>query len=517
MSGLGATNDTDYGAISQDEQEVTWNEEEGRASLFQASHHSSASTGSSLRESIVVQVASLGSGIQQSIRDSGGSLVRTSVRLTRQSITLSFGGRQCSVRMSGGTASMSTEFFNLVKNLVGAGMLAIPSGVAAFADAPSALIPGAFFTILMGAIFGYYFLLIGRTCRLTRTATYREVWEATMGNSPIMAAVVSLVNCTKPALGNLAYSMILADTFRSLFAAMYVEVSRTASLLLITVIGLLPLCLLKNLSVLAPTSMLGVFGFAATTIVMAIRYFDGSYAEGGQFATDMEEKYRPVFGDQGASAAWTNPKVLVLVCMLFEAFVAHYNAPRFYTELQNNTVQRYAVMTTYSFAASSLIYFLVMVFGFLTFGKACDGYILNNYSNNDPLATSCRICVAMALVCTYPVVFVGVRDGFLDLCKVPMEKHTSTNLNIVSLFLLSTITIIASSITDLGLVNAVGGGTLGTIVVFVFPALMFRAAVEQRPQEDIDDRTLREVNFAIVLMWLGILMGIVGVYMAVNE
>jgi len=164
-------------------------------------------------------------------------------------------------------------------------MTTVTTNSAAFADAPSALIPGAIFTLLMGAIFGYYFLLIGRTCRLTRTATYREVWEETMGESETLARLVSLVNTTKPALGNLAYSMILADTFRSLFAAVNIELSRTASLLLVTVVGLLPLCLLKNLSVLAPTSMLGVFGFAATVIVMGVRYFDGSYAPGGQYET----------------------------------------------------------------------------------------------------------------------------------------------------------------------------------------------------------------------------------------
>ena len=155
---------------------------------------------------------------------------------------------------------------------------------AAFANAPSAVLPGVLLTFLMGAIFGYYFLLIGRTCRITRTATYREVWEHTMGDSKTLAILVSLVNTTKPALGNLAYSMILADTFRSLFAAIGWDVSRTVSLLLITVVGLLPLCLMKNLKVLAPTSIIGVIGFALTTIVMGVRYFDGSYAEGGRFA-----------------------------------------------------------------------------------------------------------------------------------------------------------------------------------------------------------------------------------------
>jgi len=232
---------------------------------------------------------------------------------------------------------------------------------------------------------------------------------------------------------------------------------------------------------------------------------------------DMAEKYQPMFGNEGYSAAWTNPRVLVLICMLNEAFVAHYNSPRFYTELKDNTVGRFATMVSYSFGASSLIYFLVMVFGFLTFGKSCDGYILNNYSNNDPLATLCRLCVAMALVFTYPVVFVGVRDGFLDLCHVPMYKHTAANLNLVTVFLLTIITIIAACFSDLRMINAVGGGSLGTIVVFVFPALMFRAAVEQQHPDDITSASIREVNFAIALMWFGIVMGIIGVYMAVQE
>ena len=240
----------------------------------------------------------------------------------------------------------------------------------------------------------------------------------------------------------------------------------------------------------------------------------------------MPTEYRPSFGTVGASGSWTSFRVLVLACMLFEAFVAHYNAPRFYTELKNNTVPRFATMTSLSFGASSLIYALVLVFGFLTFGSNCDGYILNNYSNKDMLASICRLCVAVALVCTYPIVFVGVRDGFLDLCHVPMSKHTSTNLNIVSVFLLTIITIIAAIFRDLGLVNAVGGGSLGTIVVFVFPALMYKAAIDQQRHDyivrqgvDQDIVTWMEVfeaNFAIGLMWFGIVMGTIGVYLAIK-
>jgi hypothetical protein len=152
---------------------------------------------------------------------------------------------------------------------------------AAFADAPSAVIPATGFIVLLGVIFGYYFLLIGKVCRMTWTVTFREAWEETMGNEG--AVWVALCNTLKPALGNLGYSMILADTVRALFETMQFSVSRTASLFFVTIVVLLPLCMLKNLKVLAPFSIIGTMVFILVSIVMGIRYFDGTYGLDGVF------------------------------------------------------------------------------------------------------------------------------------------------------------------------------------------------------------------------------------------
>ena len=49
----------------------------------------------------------------------------------------------------------------------------------------------------------------------------------------------------------------------------------------------------------------------------------------------------------------TNPtQSQVLVSMLSTAYEAHFNAPLFYRELQNNTVPRYSKMVSISFLAS---------------------------------------------------------------------------------------------------------------------------------------------------------------------
>lgn len=328
--------------------------------------------------------------------------------------------------------------------------------------------------------------------------------------------------------------MILADTFRALFETTGLHLTRSVSLLVVTLAAILPLCLLKNLKVLAPFSILGTIVFFLVAIVMGIRYYDGSYnPDGGYFIDDLPESHQPSFGTVGFAGAFT-PNALVLVCMLFEAYVAHYNAPRFYTELKDHTIPRFRTVVSYAFGTSTLMYVIITAFGFLTFGASCDGYILNNYSTRDYLATFCRVGIAVAIICTYPLAFIGYRDGVLDLITLPPEKQTSNNLNVVTVVLLTIVTLIAMCVTDLGIVNAVGGGTLATAIVFVFPTLMYRQAVKRKPfaeeqwdeEEDMDEEEeelptpsqKREVAFSTVLMCMGVIMGAIGVWMALaNE
>ncbi len=167
---------------------------------------------------------------------------------------------------------------------------------------------------------------------------------------------------------------------------------------------------------------------------------------------------------------------MVFVARIFEAFVAHYNAPRFMTKLKDANLARFRVVVVgNAFGFSSLVYVLMTAFGFLTFGGNCDGYILNNYSTNDHLATSiCRVAIAFSILFTYPIAFMSFQDGILDILELPMEQQTLTNMDIITIFLLIIITILAALLKDLGFINAVGGGTLETAIVFVFPALMIR-------------------------------------------
>ena len=158
----------------------------------------------------------------------------------------------------GGTATMSNEVFNLVKNIVGAGVLSLPAGVAAFGDHPSALIPGTALIVMLGLLSAYCFSMIGRVCAMTGARSFRGAWDKSVGPS---TSWIPAATCTfKTGVANVAYSMILADTFQALASTAGYDVSRTATLLGITGTVLLPLCLMRDLKSLAPFSLLGIGG-----------------------------------------------------------------------------------------------------------------------------------------------------------------------------------------------------------------------------------------------------------------
>jgi len=309
--------------------------------------------------------------------------------------------------------------------------------------------------------------------------------------------------------------MILADSIRDLLSTFSIVTTRTRSLIGVTTLILLPLCLVKNLATLAPFSLLGITGMAYTSFAIGIRYFGGAYAEGGRFAADIAANMQPSFGTVGASGV-LSPNSLILVCMLSTAYIAHFNAPRFFRELKDNTIPRFGKVTGISFGISTAIYAAVSAMAFLTFGANCDGLILNNYSTKDLLISASRFAVAISLIFSYPLLFVGTRDGTLDLLKIPEEKRTASLLNQTTYALLAITTAMAWKLTDLSFVSSISGAVFGTALIFVFPSLMFRAAVKNLGDKATASQK-KEGKFAMIVNLLGIVIAAIGTKMSVGH
>jgi hypothetical protein len=224
-----------------------------------------------------------------------------------------------------GDATVTELIFNLVKSIVGAGILSLSAGIAAFASGPTGVIPGVSLIAIIGGLSAYGFALIGRCCAYTNTRSYRDAWSATISekSSWLPATAVTF----KTICACLAYSMILGDTFVSLLSTAGMASSKIPVSIGLTSIFLLPLCLMKNLSSLAPFSLVGSLGMLYTAIAMCVRYFGKAYTATGGFGNDMTPSLRPKFGSVGAEGVFT-PSAAILVSMLSTAYMAHFNAPK---------------------------------------------------------------------------------------------------------------------------------------------------------------------------------------------
>ena len=414
----------------------------------------------------------------------------------------------------GGTATIPNEIFNLVKCIVGAGVLSLSAGVAEFGNASSALIPAAVLIAVMGATSAYTFSLLARVSALTGATSYADAWNKTRGKGTAwIIAASSALDCFA---GNLTYSMVLADTFKTLLSSIGIGVTRTQALLGLTSSILLPLCLVKDLSALAPFSLVGIMGMLYTAVAIGIRFFGGAYASpAGIFWSDLPSHLHPTFGSVGAMGA-ISAKSLILVCMLSTAYIAHFNAIKFYKDLQNNTIERFNVVVASSFCAAIVLYVAVTSMGFLTFGASTAGMILNNYATNDGLISLSRFAVAVSLVFSYPLLFVGTREGFFDLAQVSEEKRTDSLVrNQISVGLVAVVTGLAVKIHDLTFVASISGAVLGTALIFIYPTLMFRAAIAKLGDKATPSQRL-ERNISGAIAASGVVIGGIGTKIALG-
>ena len=115
----------------------------------------------------------------------------------------------------------------------------------------------------------------------------------------------------------------------------------------------------------------------------------------------------------------------------------------------------------------------------------------------------------------YPIVFFGVRDGCLDVFEVPLADQTPEKLKALTYAFLGVLTFTAVFVTDLGLINAVGGGLVASMIVFVFPTIMFGTAVLKRLGDKKSDT--QELLLPSGLTVFGVLVGVFGAWTAIQN
>ena len=377
-----------------------------------------------------------------------------------------------------GTATVSASTINLSKNIVGAGVLALASGVAAFSASPIAIVPAMALLLFLGGVSFYTFMLIARVGQEMGTATYKDTWAKIFGSQ--LSIIPALTIAFKTYVGGLSYTIILGDSFASIASLVGAPtLLRNSNFWVCTLSAfvLLPLSLLRDLSSLAVGSVIGTAGTLYTALFIWLRKLDGSYAAGGAFHSAIAAAAQPRFLAASAARPLLNPSAFVLVSMLSTAFLAHYNAPKYFNELAVPTdgstkQQAFTRVCAQAFGLAALLMGSIMAGGYLTFGGASQGLILNNYATSDPLAGLARLGIALSIIFSYPLNMTGLREGILAMFG---QKAAGAKASVHVLLTLALVLFLNGSslfIKDLGLIVGLGGAILGSALVYIFPALM---------------------------------------------
>mmetsp|Transcript_10766 Transcript_10766/g.19640 ORF Transcript_10766/g.19640 Transcript_10766/m.19640 type:complete len:514 (-) Transcript_10766:109-1650(-) len=421
-------------------------------------------------------------------------------------------------------SGMLISSFNLMKGMAGASVLALPSGVAAVGDVPLALVPATALMVSLGTLSAYSFLTIGRICCMSGNEDVRSLNDAWTNEVGANSAWIISLCCFLVTFGaTLAYSILLGDTFSSLAAtagAKGIWASRHASILAITPTILFQLCHLESLAALAPFSIAGTLCLFATSIFMSIRAFvGGRYAlPNGAFLASLASEFRPTFGKIGLSKI-ASPSALILGSMTATSYLVHFSAPEFYSTLKDNSLPRFGALTAIGFIAVGLLNSLFMISGFLTFGGACAGNVLNNYSTLDAGASICRGLMTFGILGSYPFMFLAMKSAFFQLTQ--KGKTVSKKLkNKVTNSLLAVIIGLALLLEDAGFAVSMNGALMGAAIIYIFPSIMFLKATTRRLKEGGMVRTTRlnlERAFNKFLIGFGAICGVSGSIVCILE
>ena len=374
---------------------------------------------------------------------------------------------------------------NLINNVVGAGLFSMP-----WCLAQSTVVTGLALFVAVCVLNAYSFVLLARCCTLTGCYSYLEIGRRAFGPR---FGVVAQATALLYACGSLISYIVLANNFllgsgtgvlalaaqgHSEFLVRGEVLARMAVGFAFSALFFLPLSLLRSLDSLKLTSWLAL---AATLYAGFITVYELAAAPESSLTPAEKAAGRESMRSSVEYAGFPLGAFAALP-IINVAFTAHYNAPRYFLELSRRSVARFGAVCAAALAVSLLVYASVGVCGYLSFGDLTAGDVLENFADAYPLAVGARGALLVVLASCYPKVQHSVRDGLLRLCRGLTTDSAPTNELVgCTLVVVGMSTLVGTLLHQVEVVLAYKGAVFGSLMVYVWPALMHAALTMQLP------------------------------------
>ncbi len=373
------------------------------------------------------------------------------------------------------TASVGSTVLGLSNNIVGAGMLSLP-----WATKESSIVEGMLLVLFVAVVSALSLIMTAICCEVTKCFTFRGMGEKVLGHG--FGLVIQGIMMIYTFLSCVSFMILAADFFtgekgiphglckgrESCQWIVDVFETRAQTVLVLTILVLFPLSCLRQLNALRFTSLLSVMGMFYLLWLLIYEYASAS-------SEDLAN----------VTIRWTTPEfgIFRAAPIANVAFIAHYNVPRFYQELQDRTISKFSKAVVISLGMCTGVYLMVGVFGYLRYGEETKSDVLNNLPDDSTVAIVGRLALAGVVLFTYPLAFNSHRASVVALLQVYAPKFSTLKpLHFfgLTLVLVAFTFLLGATLKDIGIVLQYKGAVLGGCIGFAFPGWMFLAGVYPR-------------------------------------
>lgn len=391
------------------------------------------------------------------------------------------------------TGTILSSSINIINTILGAGMLAMPSAIAAVGLGLGIVLIGF---CAAASAFGL-FLLSRIAAQAGRKSSFFTCASITYPRAAVYFDLAIAVKCFGVSISYLVIiGRVVPEIIKGIWPSLVGSVwSNRETWITISMIILVPFCFLRKLDSLKYTS-----AFSLCAVIYLLFVILGFYF------MPLEEMVFPKFSE----LVWFkfSSQILKNLPIFVFAFTCHQNIFSIYNELENNSSRQIDKVIGRSIGVSFTVYQIIGVIGYLTFGENVGPNIIAMYSKygNTWVLTGLQTSIAFLVLFSYPLQCHPCRNS-LDKV-IPHLKTVNPNgvmsngrFSILTIAIMISSYLIAVSVSNLATVLAVVGATGSTTICYILPGLFYYKLCENQSTPGTPKPLLQ--RFAVGMIFLG--------------
>ena len=290
-------------------------------------------------------------------------------------------------QLGGGTSTVYQAAFNFVNSIVGAGIVGMP-----FAFRQAGLAVGVVLMIFVAWLINKSVQMLIATGLKVGHTDFETLGLKVLGKGAFVVTLLSMMTFAFGAM--VAYLIVIGDSLPSIIflaSGGVTIVSRTACILISALSIVLPLCLAKDLSSLAWSSLVSISADVLLVFIVVISAPSSAAAQGITFPPQGGYK----LSDSG---------VFLGLGTLSFAFVCQHNSFIVFRSLAQPTQKNWSKVVNMSVGAAFFLCMLFGLSGYLAFGNTSQGDILLSFEPDSKAVAVARAFLAFTMALTYPQV-----------------------------------------------------------------------------------------------------------------